>query len=105
MYAIRSYYVRRLNALVHPVVRGDYSSWVARQKEYPYVVEEAAILFESGADRWLDMTVMVYAPVAVRISRVMERDGVTREQVLMRMGHQMNDEQKREKADLSYNFV
>jgi len=92
--------LKRLNALVHPVVRGDYTSWVARQKESPYVVEEAAILFESGADRWLDMTVMVYAPVAVRISRVMERDGVTREQVLMRMGHQMNDEQKRDKADL-----
>ena len=43
---------------------------------------------------------MVYAPVAVRISRVMERDGATGDQVLKRMGHQMDDEQKREKADL-----
>jgi dephospho-CoA kinase len=92
--------LNKLNALVHPAVRRDYLQWVAQQKEVPYVVEEAAILFESGADRWLNLTVLVYAPAPLRISRVMERDGIPEEQVLKRMMHQMDEEEKRKKADL-----
>jgi len=88
-----------LNALVHPSVREDFKSWAGKQNEFPYVVEEAAILFESGAHRELDSTVLVSAPIEVRISRVMERDGIDRESVLKRMSHQLREEEQLKLAD------
>jgi dephospho-CoA kinase len=90
--------LKKLNKLVHPAVRKDYSRWVEHQSA-PYVVEEAAILFESGADRFMNMTVLVYAPVDLRISRVMKRDRVEEGKVLERMRHQMDEEEKRKRAD------
>jgi dephospho-CoA kinase len=78
-----------MNALVHPAVRKDFTAWTQAYKEAPYVVKEAAILFESGAHRGLDRTVLVVAPKELRIRRVMERDRCDRETVLKRMGHQM----------------
>lgn len=89
----------RLNSLVHPVVRKDFTRWTWQHKEASYVVEEAAILFESGAHTLMDQTVLVFAPEELRIKRVMERDGLSREQVFMRMGHQMSEEEKMERAD------
>jgi dephospho-CoA kinase len=90
----------RLNALVHPAVRQDYTQWVARQFHVPYVVEEAAILFESGAARFMDLKVLVYAPEQVRIERVMKRDGVGEGNVRDRMKYQMDEEEKRRLSDL-----
>jgi dephospho-CoA kinase len=87
-----------LNNLVHPAVRKDYSNWLSRQTA-PYVVEEAAILFESGANRMMDMTILVYAPVDVRINRVMKRDGIGEDQVRERMKHQLDEEEKRRLSD------
>jgi dephospho-CoA kinase len=89
----------RLNALVHPVVRKDFNRWSSRQGEVSYVVEEAAILFESGAFREMDLSVLIYAPKDLRIGRVMSRDQVDREDVLKRMGLQMPEEQKMKMAD------
>lgn len=88
-----------LNSLVHPAVRKDFIRWTAQHSEAPYVVEEAAILFESGASLEMDQTVLVYAPEEMRIKRVMKRDGRRREEVLKRMGHQMSEEEKMKKAD------
>lgn len=88
-----------LNALVHPAVRTDFLRWSLQQKGSPYVLEEAAILFESGASTEMDLTVLVYAPEELRINRVMKRDGLRREDVLKRMAHQLSEEQKKEMAD------
>lgn len=88
-----------LNQLVHPVVRQDFLGWAGQQGTSPYVVEEAAILFESGAYTMMDESVLVYAPEEIRIKRVMERDGISRKQVQMRMGHQMSEEEKFKMAD------
>ena len=88
-----------LNELVHPAVRKDFFKWSLQQKGSPYVLEEAAILFESGASTGMDLSVLVYAPEELRISRVMKRDGLRREDVLKRMGHQMSEEKKLEMAD------
>ena len=88
-----------LNGLVHPAVREDFKSWAGQHKDAAYVIEEAAILFESGASKEMDLTVLVYAPQEIRIRRVMERDGVSREEVLKRMGHQMNEEKLLKMAD------
>ena len=89
----------KLNDLVHPAVRKDFSLWVEIQADVPYVVEEAAILFESGAARYLDGSVLVYAPEAMRIRRVMQRDGADEESVRRRMIHQMDETDKMKLAD------
>jgi dephospho-CoA kinase len=91
--------LEKLNSLVHPVVREDYRSWVSGKSGVPYVVEEAAILIESGASRFLDMTVLVYAPLELRIRRVMQRDGMEKAEVERRMMHQMDEEEKLVLAD------
>ena len=91
--------LNRLNEVVHPVVRKDFSAWVKEQKEAPYVVEEAAILFESGSNRHLDETVLVFAPEDLRIKRVMQRDGVDEGSIRKRMKHQMDEEEKKKLAD------
>ena len=88
-----------LNNLVHPAVREDFIRWAAEQDTSPYVVEEAAILFESGASNEMDQTILVYAPEELRIDRVMKRDGLSREDVLQRMDHQLSEEKKMELAD------
>jgi dephospho-CoA kinase len=88
-----------LNQLVHPVVRQDFLQWTGLQENCPYVVEEAAILFESGAFKAMDQSVLVYAPEELRIKRVMKRDGIARDQVLRRMEHQMDEEEKLKMAD------
>jgi dephospho-CoA kinase len=93
----------RLNELVHPVIRKDFSRWASEQKPAFYVVEEAAILFESGSDRNMDLTVGVYADKELRVQRVMQRDGIAREQVMNRMNSQMNEKEKMEKADIVIN--
>lgn len=85
--------LEQLNALVHPVVREDFLSWVARQKA-PYVLQEAAILFENGAYKAFDRMILVTAPEETRIRRVMERDSVSRESVTRRMKNQWKTSQK-----------
>ncbi len=90
----------RLNALVHPAVRRDYADWTRRHQDAPYLVEEAAILFESGAADFMDVKVLVFAPLRLRITRVMERDGVDEINVRKRMMHQMDEEEKRRLSDL-----
>lgn len=92
--------LEKLNALVHPVVRKDFVDWVNGQSG-TYIIKEAAILFESGANKGLDKVILVEAPKDMRISRVMERDNVARELVLERMDKQWSDEKKRELTDFS----
>lgn len=79
-----------LNALVHPVTIRAANDWMNAQAT-PYVIKEAALMFESGSASNLDYVIGVYAPQHLRIKRVMERDHVTREQVLTRMKHQVNE--------------
>ena len=92
-------FLEKINQLVHPVVRDDFLSWSAAWDDVPYVIEEAAILFESGASRHMDMSVLVYAPEKLRIDRVMSRDGVSRSEVEKRIKMQMDEERKKELAD------
>lgn len=89
-----------LNAMVHPAVRRDYTEWIRLHPDAPYVVEEAAILFESGASKFMDVTVLVFAPMNVRMARVMARDGVDEPNVRKRMMHQMDEGEKRRLSDL-----
>lgn len=87
-----------LNALVHPAVRRDFLEW-SEQQQAPYVLQEAAVLFENGSYQQLDRTILVTAPQPVRVRRVMKRDGVSREAVLARIKNQWDDARKLPLAD------
>ena len=89
----------KVNFIIHPRVKDDFRRWVESQKDVPLVGLESAILYESGFDDVVDQVVMVYAPEAVRLQRAMKRDNATEEQVRARMSAQMDDEEKRSKAD------
>ena len=87
-----------LNSLIHPATIRDASEWIKKQKS-PYVIKEAALIFEAGAADMLDMIIGVSAPHELRIKRVMNRDGVSREEVLKRMSSQLDDEVKMKRCD------
>ncbi len=91
--------LQRLNSIVHPVVRQDFNKWTLEYTNQPYVIMEAAILFESGGDRELDHIVFVKANIETRIGRVIERDNVSGEMVRARVVNQMDDAEKEKRAD------
>lgn len=83
-----------LNSIVHPMVKYDFENWLSIHKGFPYVIKEAAILFESGASDACDKIITVVAPHELRVSRIRERDHKSRadiEQIIIR---QMNDEER-----------
>ena len=82
-----------LNSIVHPVLADNFNQWVALQTS-PYVIKEAAILFESGSYKNCDFIITVTAPETLRISRCMSRDGSTEAQVRARMAQQWTDAQR-----------
>ena len=82
-----------LNSLVHPLTIKDAEEWMQQQK-VPYIIKEAALLFEAGSSGGLDYIVGVSTPQHLRIKRVMDRDGITREEVLSRMKRQIDEEKK-----------
>jgi len=83
----------KLNAIIHPYVQQDFLQWKQSQQA-PYVIKEAAILFESGSYRDCDFIIMVTAPLEERIKRVILRDKIDRETVEKRIKNQWNDEKK-----------
>ena len=87
-----------LNSLVHPATIRDAESWASRQKS-PYTIKEAALIFESGSQEYLDYVIGVYAPKPLRILRTMQRDNISREEVLKRMSNQINEEIKMRLCD------
>jgi dephospho-CoA kinase len=84
----------KVNAIVHPIVRADFAQWASNQSQ-EIVFNEAAILFETGAHTNFDATILVIAPEAIRIDRVMKRENCSRALVLKRMDSQWSDEQKK----------
>jgi dephospho-CoA kinase len=79
-----------LNSVVHPVTIADAEQWMLHQTT-PYAIKEAALIFESGAQQQLDYVIGVYAPAPLRIQRSMQRDGITRDEVIARMNKQIDD--------------
>lgn len=92
--------LKKLNSLVHPRVGLDYSQWVENNSGSAYVIKESALLFESGSASGLDKIITVYAPEEVRVQRVTKRDTHrTAQSVKEVIQNQMNEEEKRDKAD------
>ncbi len=90
--------LEQLNAIVHPATIAAAETWMSKQHT-SYAVKEAALFFESGSAAGLDYVVGVFAPQALRIKRVMDRDGVTRQEVLARMSRQIDEDIKRRLCD------
>lgn len=92
-------YLEKVNQLVHPAVRNEFMTWKEKQNS-PYLVYEAAILFESGFYKNLDFNILVTAPEELKIERVVQRDGMSVADIKLRMSRQWTDEEKRKSADL-----
>ena len=92
-----------LNSIVHPATIRDADSWIKKQSA-PYVIKEAALLFESGSYAALDFIIGVSAPYPLRLHRTMKRDNISREQVIARMNKQIDENIKMKLCDfLIYN--
>jgi dephospho-CoA kinase len=92
----------RLNELVHPAVGRDFARWVALRaaEGHPYILKEAALLYESGAYRQLDQIITVFAPLEIRQARVLRRDPHrTPDDVLAIIGKQMSEAEKMVRAE------
>ena len=82
-----------LNSIVHPATIKDAEEWMQMQKA-PYVIKEAALIFESGSNKGLDYVIGVKSPDDLRVRRAMRRDNISAEQVRARMDKQMDEETK-----------
>ena len=87
-----------LNSLVHPLTIDDAAKWML-QKNTPYAIKEAALIFESDVWKHLDKVIGISAPYELRLQRAMQRDNISREDVEARMAKQMNEEEKMKRCD------
>ncbi|MGL4326282.1 MAG: dephospho-CoA kinase [Tannerellaceae bacterium] len=85
-----------VNKIIHPVVKNDFKVWSANK---PIAAMESAILFESGFEDTVHYTICVSAPLETRIKRAIERDNLSRQQILDRINNQMPQEEKEQRSD------
>jgi dephospho-CoA kinase len=88
-----------VNSIIHPEVRNSFYKFCEKHKNEKYVIEEAAVLFESGANKDLDYVISVFADENTRISRVLERDNTDVELIKNRMSFQFDDSIRQKMAD------
>ena len=86
--------LERVNHLIHPAVHKEFENWKAKMTCYPYLLYEAAILFETGSASRFDYTILVVTDEKERLQRVMKRDNLSSEAILQRMRNQMQDSEK-----------
>lgn len=86
--------LKQLNSIIHPEVEKHFMNWVNNHSNFPLVVKETALLFESGSYKKCDFVITVIAPLEDRINRVIKRDAITRENVLKRIDNQWSDEDR-----------
>lgn len=86
--------LQQLNNIVHPAVALDFEEFKKENASEKVIFKETAVLFESGSYKDCDATILITAPLEIRINRVMQRDNITKEQVESRVKNQMTDEQK-----------
>lgn len=92
--------LKQLTAIVHPIVKNDFLQWASSHNQHKLLFVESAVLFESNFNELTDKIILVSAPESIRIKRVMQRDGLSSEQVIARIKNQMSDTDKALKSDL-----
>lgn len=90
--------LQKVNAIIHPKVAEHFKKWATEQNS-PYVIKEAAILFESGSNAQCDFVILVTASEQERMRRVMDRDQVSQQEVEARMKNQWSDSEKIKLSD------
>jgi dephospho-CoA kinase len=90
--------LEKLNNIVHPATIRYGKQWMDTQ-DAPYIIKEAAIFFESGSYTDMELMIGVYAPQALRIWRVQEREGISQERILERISRQMDEQEKMDRCD------
>ena len=91
--------LKKLNAIVHPLVKTHFIEWLQQHKTASFVIKEVAILFESGGNKECDKVILVTAPEAIRIQRTMLRDNISQEAILNPIQNQLSDAEKIQKSD------
>lgn len=91
--------LKKLNAIVHPVVMQDTADWVESQAISPYVVKEAAIMNKAGDRNSLDYVVVVEAPLELRVNRILQRDKRSEDEIRAIVKRQVSDEERKKVAD------
>ncbi|HEY8688749.1 MAG TPA: dephospho-CoA kinase [Chitinophagaceae bacterium] len=87
-----------LNSIVHPATLRDAEEWLNKQTT-PYAIKEAALIFESGSQQFLDFVIGVKAPLPLRLQRTMKRDNISNEEAMARIEKQINEEKKMSLCD------
>ena len=90
--------LKKLEAMVHPVVRQDFINWAKRQKA-PYVIVENAILHKSGMDKLVDLVIVVTADLDKRLERLKKRDGKSKKDLLKIINNQDKESELLKKSD------
>lgn len=90
--------LQQMNAIVHPKVAKHFAKWVKKQ-DFPYVISEAAILFENGSYKKYNYIITVTAPEEIRLKRVIKRDNTTKKKVESVMNNQWSDAEKIKRSD------
>ena len=90
-----------VNNAVHPAVLERFTKWCTCQTKSAYVIMEAAIIFETGTDSFLDKVINISAPEAIRIERVCNRDSVSKEKVIERINNQLTEKERIEMSDIN----
>jgi dephospho-CoA kinase len=91
--------LNKLNAILHPLVKEDFRKWCNSHKGNPYIIQEAAIILESGLKDEYDRIIHVSCPEEIAIERAIHRDSADRDQVLKRLRYQWKDERKAAQSD------
>ena len=87
-----------LNSILHPSTLDDAANWIKKQNS-PYIIKEAALLFESGSNKSLDYVIGIKAPLVLRLQRAIKRDSISEKEVMSRIDSQMNEEEKLKLCD------
>jgi dephospho-CoA kinase len=88
-----------LNKIVHPAVNEAFNNFIEKNQNAPFIINESAIIFETGKYKDFYKVILVISPKNVRINRIILRDNVNKENVLSRMKHQLSDSKKIKLAD------
>ena len=91
--------LKKLNAIIHPVVMRDTQNWVQANSDAPYVAKEAAIMNRAGDGNALDYVVVVEAPLELRVARILQRDKRSEEEIRSIVKRQVSDDERKQVAD------